>query len=134
MLVVPGPTLPRNGQAQSLGKADPGLRQDINGSLNDRPPNPPTGPIDQAVPESLSVRVPLQASRPKGQFLKWLVVPGPTLPRNRPSQVTRQGQAQTDSEDPNGEQQTTLPTRVAQTTPTLQLIGSPSKPPVQRAT
>ena len=99
MLVVPGPTLPRNGQAQSLGKADPGLRQDINGSLNDRPPNPPTGPIDQAVPESLSVRVPLQASRPKGH-LKQLVhprpavqvshVPDPTQPRNRQSQVTRQ--------------------------------------------
>ena len=85
-------------------------------------------------PNPPAYREPLQASRPKGQFLKWLVVPGLTLPRNRPSQVTRQGQAQTDSEDPNGEQQTTLPTRVAQTTPTLQLIRSPSKPPVQRAT
>ena len=126
---VPGPTLPRNRQAGHSARASSTDGEDQNGEQR-----PPTHPRCSSHPNPPAHQEPLQASRPKGQFLKWLVVPGPTLPRNRPSQVTRQGQAQTDSEDPNGEQQTTLPTRVAQTTPTLQLIGSPSKPPVQRAT
>ena len=79
---------------------------------------------------------PLRASRPKGQ--KWkegntyhFHVPGPTLPRNRASPVTRQGQAQLIARIRMASN--THPPSVAQATPILQLIGSPSKPPVQRA-
>ena len=123
-----------NGQARSLGKADPGLRQDIDGTLTTRPSNPPTRSGDQSIPESLPVRVPLQASRPIGQFLKRLVhlrpavqvsnVPDPTQPRNlaKPDHSAKAGPGLTQNTENLGtsHQISVCPS------------GSLSKPPIQR--
>ena len=121
----------RQGKAQTDSEDQDGEQQTT----------PPTPRVRCSIhPDPPAYQEPVQASRPKGHLKVSQSTgrdspPGPTLPRNRPSQVTRQGKTRTNSEDPNGEQQTPRPPprSVAQATPILQLIGSPSKPPVQRA-
>ena len=96
----------RQGKAQTDSEDQDGEQQTT----------PPTPRVRCSIhPDPPAYQEPVQASRPKGHLKVSQSTgrdspPGPTLPRNRPSQVTRQGKTRTNSEDQDGEQQTNPPT------------------------
>ena len=139
--IFPSPTLPRNGQAQSLGKGEPApIREDPDSEHQRAHPPPRPGAQATRILQRIGSSTPsLPSNGPRTERGEREYIPS-SYPR--PNPTTQPGPAQSLGKGKLKliswsikmvSNRPTRPPSVAQTTLIPQFIRSPSKPPVQRA-